>query len=108
VNLVPYITAPEDVLIERLAGRWTCRATGHIFHEKFSPPKRPGRCDIDGSDLYQRDDDKAETVKHRIQVYIDQTSPLIAYYRSRGTLVEINGFQPIEQVSGQLMTALKK
>ncbi|NCP86425.1 MAG: adenylate kinase [Anaerolineae bacterium CG_4_9_14_3_um_filter_57_17] len=108
VNLVPYITAPEEVLIERLAGRWTCRAIGHIFHEKFNPPQQPGRCDLDGSELYQRDDDKAETVKHRIQVYLDQTSPLIEYYRSRGTLVEINGFQPIEQVSGQLMTALKR
>ncbi len=108
VNLVPYIAAPESVLIERLAGRWTCRASGHIFHQKFNPPQKSGVCDIDGSELYQRDDDKAETVTHRIQVYMTQTSPLIEYYRSRGTLAEINGFQPIEQVTAQLVAALKK
>jgi len=59
VAAVPYINVPEAVLIERLTGRWTCRASGHIFHEKFSPPRQPGRCDHDGSDLYQREDDKA-------------------------------------------------
>jgi adenylate kinase len=108
VNLVPFITAPEDVLIERLAGRWTCRATGHIFHEKFNLPQKVGICDIDGSELYQRDDDKAETVVHRIEVYLNQTTPLIEYYKNLGILVEINGFMPITQVSKQLMSALKK
>jgi adenylate kinase len=107
VNLVPYITAPFDVLIERLAGRWTCRAQGHIFHEKFNPPKRAGVCDLDGSELYQRDDDKADTVARRIEVYASQTAPLIDYFKERGILVEINGFQPIEEVSSQLMFALK-
>jgi adenylate kinase len=108
VNLVPFITAPDDVLIERLAGRWTCRATGHIFHEKFNPPHKMGVCDIDGSELYQRDDDKAETVVHRIEVYLAQTTPLIEYYKKHNVLVEINGFMPIDQVSAQLMAALKK
>lgn len=108
VDLVPYITAPVEVLMERLAGRWTCRSAGHIFHEKFNPPKKKGLCDLDGSELYQRDDDKAETVLHRIDVYQAQTAPLIDYYRQKGTLVEINGFMPIEQVSTQLLSALKK
>jgi adenylate kinase len=108
VNLVPFITAPENVLIERLAGRWTCRASGHIFHEKFNPPQKTGVCDIDGSELYQRDDDKAETVIHRIEVYLNQTTPLIEYYKNLGILVEINGFMSINHVSKQLMTALKK
>jgi len=107
VNLVPYITAPTEVLLERLAGRWTCRQ-GHIFHEKFNPPRKKGICDIDGSELYQRDDDKPETVLHRIDVYQDQTAPLIDYYRQKGVLVEINGFMPIEQVSAQVLSALKK
>jgi len=107
VNLVPFISAPAEVLIERLAGRWTCRAFGHIFHEKFNPPQQDGICDLDGSELYQRDDDKAETVTHRIQVYLNQTTPLIEYYRARGVLVEINGFQPIEQVTEQLMQSLR-
>ena len=108
VDLVPYITAPVDILIERLAGRWTCRNAGHIFHERFNPPKKKGICDFDGSELYQRDDDKAETVMHRIAVYQDQTAPLIDYYRKRGILAEINGFMPIDQVSAQLTAALKK
>jgi adenylate kinase len=108
VNLVPFITAPDEVLIERLAGRWTCRATGHIFHEKFNPPRQTGICDIDGSELYQRDDDKAETVIRRIQVYLEQTAPLISYYKKHDILVEINGFMPIDQVSVQLMSAFKK
>lgn len=108
VNLVPYITAPNEVLMERLAGRWTCKAAGHIFHEKFNPPHKTGVCDFDGSELYQRDDDKVETVLHRIDVYQEQTAPLINYYKRHGTLVEINGFMSIDQVSAQLMSALKK
>lgn len=107
VNLVPFITAPVDVLIERLAGRWTCRASGHIFHERFSPPEKSGVCDLDGSELYQRDDDKAETVLHRIEVYQAQTAPLINYYKERGLLAEIDGLAQIDDVSEQLLVALK-
>ncbi len=108
VDLVPFISAPQNVLIKRLAGRWTCRAMGHVYHEKFNPPQKPGICDIDGSELYQRDDDKAETVTHRIEVYLNQTTPLIDYYKQQGVLVQINGFAPIEEVSKQLLAALKR
>lgn len=108
VDVVPFITAAEEVLVERLSERWTCRANGHIYNEKFYPPIETGKCDFDGSELYQRDDDKAETVKYRIQVYLDQTSPLIAYYRDRGKLVEIDGMQTIELVTQAMMVALKK
>jgi len=108
VDCVPLITAAEKVLKERLNDRWTCRAVGHIYNAKSNPPKNIGTCDIDGSDLYQRDDDKAETVIHRIQVYLDQTSPLIVYYRDRGKLIEIDGMQSIEQVTQDLLNALKK
>jgi len=107
VNLVPFITADENILIQRLSGRWTCRAQGHIFHNVFNPPQQDGFCDLDGSELYQRDDDKAETVKRRIQVYQEQTAPLIAYYREQGRLVEINGEQPIEVVTKLLAVALE-
>ncbi len=107
VNLVPFITAPNEVLMERLVGRWTCRVGGHIFHQKYNPPQKAGVCDFDGSELYQRDDDKAETVIHRIDVYQEQTAPLINYYKERGTLVEINGFMSIDQVSAELLSALK-
>jgi adenylate kinase len=106
VVAVPYISVPEEVLIERLTGRWTCRAQGHIFHEKYNPPKETGRCDFDGSELYQRDDDKADTVKRRIRVYLEQTEPLIAFYRQRSVLLEIDGTKTIEQVSADLLAAL--
>ena len=108
VNNVPYIAAAAATLVERLSGRWTCKAQGHVFHEKFSPPRKPGVCDVDGSELYQRDDDKAETVTRRIQVYFAQTAPLIAYYRALGLLSEIDGAQPIEKVSTDLLAVLGK
>ena len=108
VNYVPYISASESTLIERLSGRWTCRAQGHIFHEKHNPPQKSGLCDFDGSQLYQRDDDRAETVIRRIQVYFTQTAPLIAYYRERGLLSEIDGAQPIEKVTADLLAVLRK
>ncbi len=107
VGAVPTISVPEEVLVERLTGRWTCRAGGHIYHEKYSPPRQAGLCDQDGSELYQRDDDKAETVTRRIRVYLEQTQPLIEYYRQRGLLLEINGAQSIEQVTTDMLKALR-
>ena len=108
VALVPYIAVPAQVLIERLSGRWSCRAAGHVYHEKYNPPKVAGKCDIDGSELYQRDDDKTETVARRIQVYTQQTAPLIEYYRQRGLLVELDGTQEIDEVSNQLLETISK
>ncbi|RJP50704.1 MAG: adenylate kinase [Anaerolineaceae bacterium] len=108
VGFVPYITAEESVLVERASGRWTCRAQGHIYHEKFNPPKQVGICDVDGSDLYQRDDDKVETVTKRIRVYLEQTTPLVEYYRKAGKLVEIDGSQAVDQVTAKLLAVLKK
>jgi adenylate kinase len=108
VDVVPFVTADAKVLIERLGGRWTCRANGHIFNEKSNPPKIDKVCDFDGSELYQRDDDKEETVKRRIEVYIDQTSPLISYYRDHGKLVEIDGTRSIDQVTQDLLVAVNR
>jgi adenylate kinase len=108
VDHVPFINADDEVLITRLSGRWTCRANGHIFHATFNPPKEPGVCDLDGSELYQRDDDKIETVKNRIQVYRKQTAPLIEYYREAGKLVEVDGAQEIDKVTESLVKKLKE
>ncbi|HNM35900.1 MAG TPA: adenylate kinase [Anaerolineales bacterium] len=108
VNAVPYITAAEHILVERASGRWTCRANGHIYHEKFNPPKQARVCDIDGSEVYQRDDDKVETVTKRIRVYLEQTMPLVEYYRKAGKLIEIDGTQAVEEVTKVLLSALKK
>jgi adenylate kinase len=108
VDQVPFVNADEEVLVTRLSGRWTCRANGHVFHAKFNPPQKPGVCDLDGSELYQRDDDKTETVSRRIQVYMKQTAPLIEYYREAGKLIEVDGAQPIENVTAALVKALEK
>ena len=105
--VVPYIRVPEDELVARLSGRLTCRAHGHIFHVRYNPPKQPGVCDYDGSELYQREDDKPETVRRRIQVYQTQTAPLIDYYRQRGLLVEVNGNAPMDQVTQALLDAVR-
>lgn len=108
VNAVPYITAAESILVERASGRWTCKSQGHIYHEKFNPPKQAGVCDIDGSEVYQREDDKAEVVSKRIRVYFDQTMPLVEHYEVAGKLIRIDGTQPVEQVTKELLTALDK
>ena len=107
VNAVLYITAAESILIERTSGRWSCRAQGHIYHQQFNMPKKAGICDYDGSELYHRDDDTAETVAIRIGVYLEQTMPLVEYYRKRGKLIEVNGAQAVEQVTKDLLVALK-
>jgi adenylate kinase len=106
VSCVPYINVPEEVLIERLTGRWTCREQGHVFHEKYNPPTVSGVCDIDGSELYQRNDDTVETVMNRIKVYMEQTAPLIEYYRQRSLLCEVDGSRSIEDVTEQLLKSV--
>lgn len=105
VDLVPFISVPNEVLVERLSGRWMSHA-GRVYHALYNPPKVKWVDDVDGSPLYQRDDDKPETVLHRINVYYDQTSPLIDYYRQAGKLVEIDGTQEIEQVTEDLLKAV--
>ena len=99
----------QEVLIERLTGRWTCRSQGHVYHEKFNPPHTSlvfvmwmARSSINEKMI------KPETVKNRIKVYFDQTTPLIEYYRNAGTLIEIDGTASIEEVSRRLLSALKK
>ena len=106
VDSVPYIKVPENILVDRLSGRWTCRASGHIFHEKYNPPKIAGVCDFDDSELYQREDDRAKTVSKRIRVYLDQTSPLIEHYAQKGLVSEINGEQEIDVVTSDLLSVL--
>ncbi|MGD0004342.1 MAG: adenylate kinase [Anaerolineaceae bacterium] len=108
VSVVPYISAPTEVLIDRLSGRWTCRAAGHIYHIKNKPPKVSGICDEDGSELYQRDDDKAETVSNRIRVYLDKTASLIDYYKQGGLLIELDGTLPPDMVSQQIIAEVEK
>lgn len=106
VDVVPYIKVEQSVLIERLTGRLTCRESGHIFHKTFKPPKTAGICDHDGSELYQREDDKEETVINRIKVYVEQTAPLIVHYESAGVLKPIEGDQAVDKVTAELLIVL--
>jgi adenylate kinase len=108
VSAVPYIGMPEEVLIDRLTGRWTCRAKEHVFHEKYNPPREKGICDYDGSELYQRDDDKEETIRKRVRVYLEKTAPLIEMYENSGKLIRINGRLAIDEVSEEILAALEK
>jgi len=107
VNVVPYIKVPDEVLVERLSGRWMSQS-GRVYHAKYNPPKVKWIDDVDGSPLYQREDDKPETVRHRIEVYNEQTAPLIAYYKDKGILIEIDGTQAIEDVTEDIMKAIEK
>ena len=107
VQVVPYIKVPDDILVERLSGRWMS-PSGRVYHEKYNPPVVKWIDDIDGSQLYQREDDKPETVKNRIQVYFQQTMPLIDYYKNDGSLLEVNGAQSIDAVAKELLAGLKK
>lgn len=107
VNVVPYIKVLDEVLIERLSGRWMS-TSGRVYHALYNPPMVKWIDDLDGSKLYQREDDKPETVRHRIEVYREQTAPLIEYYRQKGLLVEIDGTQAIDDVTKDLMNAVEE
>lgn len=107
IDKVLYIEVPEDELLSRLAGRWTCRQCGAVYHRQSHWPKVEGRCDRCGGELYQRDDDQSEAVRRRLEVYFRQTAPLIQYYRAEGRLVEVDGHRSVQEVSGQLEAALR-
>jgi adenylate kinase len=107
ISVVPYIKVSEETLLARLAGRWTCRDCGAVYHALFDPPREEGRCDECGGKLHQRSDDTPETQKRRIEVYLSQTAPLIDYYRRRGLLKEIDGEGSIEEVQSELLRAIK-
>lgn len=106
ISIVLNVVVPDDVLVERVSGRRLCRVCGEAYHVQFNPPKQPGVCDHDGGELYQRDDDRPETVRQRLKVYWVQTSPLIDYYRRQGILVEVDGDQPIDAVETALRAAV--
>jgi len=107
VDLVVYVQVSRDSLLRRLAGRWTCKNCGAVYHRSFSPEKNQGICDACGGRLYQREDDTPETQARRVEVYFSQTAPLIAHYRQRGWLVEVDGEQQIAAVQRDLRQAIE-
>lgn len=108
IDKVVYIAVSEGELLKRLSGRWICRDCQTPYHEVDSPPKVAGKCDRCSGKLYQRDDDKPETVKKRLEVYFAETSPLIDYYTSAGKLLEINGVGEPAEVNERIVAALLK
>ena len=108
IDCVLLIEVKEEELIERLTGRRVCSECGTNFHVAHKPPKVRNVCDECGGDLYQRDDDRLETVKERLEVYKNQTAPLIDFYDSRNVLARIDGNQEIEAVCDQIKTTIDK
>ena len=106
LNGVLSMQVPRAVIIERLAGRRSCKNCGALAHMVFSPPRQNGVCDHCGGELYQRHDDQEETVANRLNVYEKQTSPLIDYYRQRNLLREIDGMGPVDEIGARVMRAL--
>lgn len=98
LDAVINIDVEKDVLMKRLTGRWICRTCGKTYHEIYNPPKVAGKCDLDGGELYQREDDKKETVENRLNVNMKQTKPLLDFYSAKGKLHSINGEQDINDV----------
>jgi adenylate kinase len=100
------VQVPHKLIVERLSGRRTCKGCGALYHLVFDPPKAPGTCNRCGGELFQRDDDREETVTNRLKVYDDQTAPLVSYYRERGLLREIDGVGEVEAIGKRVVRAL--
>lgn len=107
VSCVLDLEVPEAVLVERLAGRWICRACQTSYHETFNPSPRGSLCGECGGELYQREDDRREVVAKRVQVFLTSTQPVVQHYRQRGVLTRINGHHPIAEVRAALSAAVQ-
>jgi adenylate kinase len=106
VTAVLLIDVSDDEVVRRLGGRRTCEANGHVFHVEFEPPKEEGVCDIDGSPLIVRDDDKPEVIRKRLETYHEKTEPLVSYYDSRSVLRRIAGEASPDEVAEQVRRTL--
>jgi len=102
-----YIEVPNGELVKRLSGRWLCRACQTPYHITNSPPRTPGKCDKCSSELYQRPDDREETVKERLSVFFAQTVPILDYYKKQGKLVRVDGNLEMQGVAREIVSALR-
>ena len=107
IDVALFIDASEEELVRRLSSRWTCRNCQAVYNVISNPPRQKGKCDVCGGELYQRGDDVPETVRNRIGVYWDQTSPLIDYYQGEELLITIESKGGIERVHERIVEALK-
>jgi adenylate kinase len=106
LDLVLELVVDDDEVVRRLSGRRTCRKCGRIWHVAFDPPSKEGVCDVCGGELFQRDDDREETIRHRLEVYQEQTAPLASFYADEGILVGIDAAGPVEEVTERALAAL--
>ena len=107
LDVVLELVVDDDEVVRRLSGRRTCRSCGHIWHVDFDPPTVEDVCDRCNGALFQRDDDRPETIRHRLEVYAEQTSPLVAYYAERGVLIGIDATGPVDNVTERALDALR-
>jgi adenylate kinase len=106
VSAVLLIDTSDDEVVKRLGGRRTCEAKGHVFHVDFNPPKVEGVCDVDGSPLLVRDDDKPDVIRKRLATYHEKTEPLVTYYDDRGVLRRVDGERDPDEVTEELRRTL--
>jgi adenylate kinase len=106
IDLALYLRVSPEELVRRLSGRWNCPTCGAVYHERNAPPRVPGVCDRDGSRLYQREDDRPEVVRRRLEVNLAQLQELLDHYWAQGKLQEVDGEQSVEAVRGQLLSLL--
>ncbi len=107
IDVAVYLNVPRDILLSRLSGRYICRAHQHVYNINTNPPKVAGKCDKDGSDLYQRADDTGDAVQKRLDIFFNETIRLLDYYRPQQKLSEVDGNQSIEQVQQDLVSAVR-
>jgi adenylate kinase len=108
LDLVLELVVDDDEVVRRLSGRRTCRKCGRIWHVAFDPPTKDGICDVCGGELFQRDDDREETIRHRLEVYQEQTAPLASFYADEGILVGLDATGPVEEVTERALAALRR
>lgn len=108
IDVVVYLTVPREELLSRLSGRYICRAHQHVYNIYTRPPKKAGKCDQDGSELYQRSDDVGEAVQRRLDIFFNQTIRLLDYYRQQAKVVEVNGNQGIDAVHESLVETIRR
>jgi adenylate kinase len=108
LDIVLELVVDDDEVVRRVSGRRTCHQCGRVWHVLFDPPARDDTCDDDGSELFQRDDDREETIRHRLEVYQDQTAPLIAYYADQAILLGVDATGPVEEVTERALSSLRR
>lgn len=108
LDIVLELVVDDEEVVRRLAGRRTCRSCGKVWHVDFDPPGKEGVCDACGGQLFQRDDDREETIRHRLEVYQEQTAPLISFYAEEGILAGVDATGPVEEVTQRAMAVLRR